>query len=160
MAGRSSPAKEDRRNAALPSVDYPFLILVLLLLAVGLTMLYSASAAQSEYDTGYTVSTKYLQKQAVCAGLGLLCMWLFSRIPAGFWYQYAWGLYGISILLLLSVLLFGQSVNGAQRWINIAGIQFQPSEIAKFTMILIFARLTRRYGPDALKFRYGVLGFG
>ena len=160
MAGHRLPAKEDRRKIALPSVDYPFLILVLLLLAVGLTMLYSASAAQSEYDTGYTVSTKYLQKQAVCAGLGLLCMWLFSRIPAGFWYKYAWTLYGVSILLLLSVLVFGQSVNGAQRWINIAGIQFQPSEIAKFTMILVFARLTRRYGPDARKFRYGVLGFG
>ena len=160
MAGRLQPAKEDRRRNALPSVDYPFLILVLLLLAVGLTMLYSASAAQSEYDTGYTVSTKYLQKQALCAGLGLVCMWFFSRIPVGFWYRYAWPLYGVSILLLLSVLVFGQSVNGAQRWINIAGIQFQPSEIAKFTMILIFARLTRRYGPDARKFRYGVLGFG
>ena len=160
MAGRFLPAKEYRRENALPSVDYPFLILVLLLLAVGLTMLYSASAAQSEYDTGYAVSTKYLQKQAVCAGLGLLCMWLFSRIPAGFWYKYAWSLYGVSILLLLLVLVFGQSVNGAQRWINIAGIQFQPSEIAKFTMILVFARLTRRYGPDARKFQYGVLGFG
>ena len=160
MAGRFLPAKEDRRRNALPSVDYPFLILVLLLLAVGLTMLYSASAAQSEYDTGYTVSTKYLQKQALCAGLGLVCMCFFSRIPVGFWYKYAWSLYGVSILLLLSVLVFGQSVNGAQRWINIAGIQFQPSEIAKFTMILIFARLTRRYGPDARKFRYGVLGFG
>ena len=154
------PAKEDRRVKALPSVDYPFLILILLLLGVGLVMLYSASAAQSEYDTGYTISTKYLQKQAVCAGLGLVCMWCFSRIPAGFWYKYAWPLYGVSIVLLLSVLVVGQSVNGARRWINIAGIQFQPSEIAKFTQILLFARLTRKYGPDARKFRYGVLGFG
>ena len=160
MAGRFLPAKEDRRKNALPSVDYPFLILLLMLLSVGLTMLYSASAAQSQYDTGYTISTKYLQKQAVCAGLGLLCMWAFSRIPAQVWYRLAWPLYGISILLLLSVLVFGQSVNGARRWINIAGIQFQPSEIAKFTMILLFARLTRRYGPDARRFRYGVLGFG
>ena len=160
MAGRFLPAKEDRRKNALPSVDYPFLILLLMLLAVGLTMLYSASSAQSQYDTGYTISTKYLQKQAVCAGLGLLCMWAFSRIPAQVWYRLAWPLYGVSILLLLSVLVFGQSVNGARRWINIAGIQFQPSEIAKFTMILLFARLTRRYGPDARKFRYGVLGFG
>ena len=160
MAGRLLPAKEDRRKNALPSVDYPFLILLLMLLSVGLTMLYSASAAQSQYDTGYTISTKYLQKQAVCAGLGLLCMWAFSRIPAQVWYRLAWPLYGISILLLLSVLVFGQSVNGARRWINIAGIQFQPSEISKFTMILLFARLTRRYGPDARKFRYGVLGFG
>ena len=160
MAGRLLPAKEDRRENALPSVDYPFLILLLILLVVGLVMLYSASSAQSQYDTGYTISTKYLQKQAVCAGLGLLCMWAFSRIPAQVWYRLAWPLYGVSILLLLSVLVFGQSVNGARRWINIAGIQFQPSEIAKFTMILLFARLTRRYGPDARKFRYGVLGFG
>jgi cell division protein FtsW len=160
MGGQRKPAKEDRRITALPSVDYPFLILLLLLLAVGLIMLYSASAAQSLYDTGYRISTRYLQKQAVCGALGLVCMWFFSRIPASFWYRMAWPLYGISILLLLSVLVFGQSVNGARRWINIAGLQFQPSEVAKFTMILMFARLTRRYGPDARKFRYGVLGFG
>ena len=160
MGGQRKSAKEDRRIAALPSVDYPFLILLLLLLAVGLIMLYSASAAQSLYDTGYRISTRYLQKQAVCGALGLVCMWFFSRIPARFWYRMAWPLYGVSILLLLSVLVFGQSVNGARRWINIAGLQFQPSEVAKFTMILMFARLTRRYGPDARKFRYGVLGFG
>lgn len=154
-------AKEDRRRfAAGEHVDIPFLILVLLLLAVGLIMLYSASSAQSEYDTGYTISTKYLQKQAVCAGIGLLCMYAFSRIPADFWLKFAWPLYGISIVLLLLVLVVGESVNGARRWINIAGIQFQPSEIAKFTMIVLFAKLTRLFGGDAKKFRYGVLGFG
>ncbi len=152
--------KEDRRNEALPSVDLPFLLLVLLLLIVGLTMLYSASAAQSEYDTGYASATKYLQKQAVCALLGLGCMYLFSRLPAGFWYGLAWPVYGVSIVLLLLVLLVGESVNGARRWINIAGIQFQPSEIAKFSMILLLARLTKHFGTDAKKFRYGVLGFG
>ena len=154
-------AKEDRRRIpAGEHVDIPFLLLVILLLTVGLIMLYSASSAQSEYDTSYTISTKYLQKQAVCAGLGILCMAAFSRIPAQFWFKFAWPLYGISILLLLLVLFAGESVNGARRWINIAGIQFQPSEIAKFTMIVLFAKLTRGYGADAKKFRYGVLGFG
>ena len=154
-------AKEERRRIpAGEKVDRPFLILVLLLLAVGLIMLYSASSAQSQYDTGYTISTKYLQKQAVCALIGLVCMAIFSRIPAQFWLKWAWPLYGISILLLLSVLVIGESVNGARRWINIAGLQFQPSEIAKFTMILLFARLTKGFGADAEKFRYGVLGFG
>ncbi len=154
-------AKEERRRfSAGEKVDTPFLILVLLLLAVGLIMLYSASSAQSEYDTGYTISTKYLQKQAVCAAIGLVCMAAFSRIPAAVWLKFAWPLYGISIVLLLSVLVVGESVNGARRWINIAGLQFQPSEIAKFTMILLFARLTKGFGPDARKFRYGVLGFG
>ena len=160
-ADRHLHAKEDRRRfAAGEGVDIPFLILVLLLLAVGLIMLYSASFAQSEYDTGYTQSTKYLYKQAVCAGIGLVCMVFFSRIPAEIWYRLAWPLYGVSIVLLLSVLVAGESVNGARRWINIAGLQFQPSEIAKFTMIVLFARLTRLFGTDAAKFRYGVLGFG
>ena len=161
-AERTLYAKENRRllMRAETSVDFPYLILLLLLLAVGLTMLYSASYAQSEYDSGYTVSTRYLQKQAVCAALGLGCMAVFSRIPARVWLRLAWPLYGISIVLLLSVLVIGEEVNGARRWINLAGLQFQPSEIAKFTMILMFARLTKGFGPDAKQFRYGVLGFG
>lgn len=159
---RTLHAKEDRRlkNRVGERVDIPFLLLVLLLLAVGLIMLYSASFAQSEYDTRYEISTKYLQKQGVCAVLGLLCMWGFSRIPADFWMRWAWAVYGISIALLLSVLVVGQSVNGARRWINIAGIQFQPSEIAKFAMIVLFARLTKLFGSSAKDFRHGVLGFG
>ncbi len=160
-AGKALYAKEERRrNSAGEKVDIPFLILVLLLLMVGLIMLYSASSAQSEYDTGYEISTKYLQKQAACAVIGLVCMAVFSRIPAEVWLKLAWWLYAVSIVLLLSVLVIGESVNGAKRWINIAGLQFQPSEIAKFTMILLFAKLTKDFGPDSKKFRYGVLGFG
>ena len=147
-------------NSTGDKIDYPFLIILLVLLAVGLTMLYSASSAQSQYDTGYTVSTRYLQKQGICALIGLLAMVVLSRFPADFWYRTAWPVYGISIALLLSVLLFGESVNGAKRWINIAGLQFQPSEIAKFTLIVLFARLTRGFGQRAKEFRYGVLGFG
>ena len=161
--GKALHAKEERRllfGRREDAVDYPFLFLVLLLLTVGLTMLYSASYAQSEYDTGYAISTKYLQKQGACALIGLAAMFFFSRIPVRFWYRLAWPLYGVSIVLLLSVLVIGQEVNGAKRWINLAGIQFQPSEVAKFTMILLFARLTRCYGQDAKQFRYGVLGFG
>ena len=161
MAAGILRAKENRRRIpAEGNVDYIFLVLVLLALIVGLTMLYSASSAQSQYDTGYRSSTRYLQKQAICAAIGLLAMAAFSRIPAMFWYRLAWPLYGLSIVLLLSVLVVGQSVNGAKRWINLGGIQFQPSEVAKFTMILIFARLTRNYGARTEKFRFGVLGFG
>ena len=159
-AERNLYAKEDRRLRTVKQVDIPFLLLVLLLLAVGLTMLYSASYAQSRYDTSYVSSTRYLQKQGLCAAIGLVCMWLFSRIPAKLWMRLAWPVYGLSIGLLLLVLVMGQSVNGARRWINIAGIQFQPSEIAKFAVILLFARLTRLFGSRTREFRYGVLGFG
>ena len=156
-------AKEDRSPGYAresDKADGVFLALLLILLTVGLVMLYSASCAQSDYDTGYTSSTRYLQKQAVCAAIGLLAMAVLSRIPAVLWQRLSWPLYGVTIVLLLSVLLVGESVNGARRWINIAGIQFQPSEIAKFTMIVLFARLTRSFGPAVGEFRYGVLGFG
>ena len=156
-------AKENRPAGALrrgEQVDLPFLILMLLLLTVGLIMLYSASFAQSEYDTGYISSTRYFQKQAVCAAIGLAAFLFFSRIPARAWFRLAWPMYALSIVLLLSVLVVGEEVNGARRWINVAGLQFQPSEIAKFTLILLFARLTRSFGSDAKKFRFGVLGFG
>ncbi len=141
-------------------VDIWFLVLLMLLLGIGLLMLYSASSAQSAYDTGYTDTTKYLVKQGICAVIGLVAMFFCSRISADFWLKMAWPLYMISIVLLLSVLLFGTSVNGAKRWISIGGLQFQPSEIAKFTMILLFARLTKGFGPSVKDFRQGVLGFG
>ena len=64
--------KDDR----LKAVDVPFLLILLTLLTVGLVMLYSASSAQSAYDTGYTDTTRYLQKQAVCALIGLGAMQL------------------------------------------------------------------------------------
>ena len=155
-------AKDDRRRKfrAAEGVDLPFLALLLILLTVGLGMLYSASYAQSQYDTSYTSSTRYFQKQAACALIGLGAMYVLSRIGPGFWYKWAWVLYGLSIGLLLLVLLFGQSVNGAKRWVSIAGLQFQPSEIAKFALVVLFARLTRGFGTETHRFRYGVLGFG
>lgn len=162
-AGRTLYAKENRRLKGFragETVDIPFLTILLVLLCVGLIMLYSASYAQSEYDTGYTVSTRYLQKQGVCAVIGLVAMVILSKIPPEFWFKAAWPLYAVSIILLLSVLLVGESVNGARRWINIAGLQFQPSEIAKFTLIVLFARLTKGFGTSARQFQYGVAGFG
>jgi len=156
-------AKEERclgTHQTGEGVDTVFLLLLILLLAVGLAMLYSASYAQSEYDTGYQSTTRYLQKQGICGLIGILGMLFLSRLPAEVWLKWAWPLYGLTIALLLSVLVFGQSVNGAKRWISIAGLQFQPSEIAKFTLIVLFARLTKGFDKEARKFRYGILGFG
>ena len=152
-------AKDNPARRRVNSVDPVFLILVLVLLMLGLAMLWSASFPQSEFDSGYTESTRYLRKQMLCALLGLGAMAVFSRIEAFRWQAFAWQIYAVAIVLLLAVLVVGQSVNGAKRWVSIAGIQFQPSEIAKFAVILVFARLSREYGPRAAEFRYGVLGF-
>ena len=160
MEKRLFHAKEDPARLRENGVDPIFLILVLALLTLGLLMLWSASSAQSQFDSNYTTSTRYLKKQAICALLGLGCMAFFSRTPVEAWRKFAWHIYGTAIVLLLAVLVMGRSVNGARRWISIGGIQFQPSEIAKFAVILVFARLSREFGPRAEEFRYGVAGFG
>ena len=152
--------KEDPSHGRDNGPDPVFLMLVLVLLTVGLVMLWSASAAQSEYDSGYTTSIRYFSKQAICALLGLVCMWLFSRIDVSLWRRFTVHIYVAAIVLLLLVLVAGQSVNGAKRWISIAGIQFQPSEVAKFAMILMLSRLSVSFGERAGEFRYGILGFG
>ena len=160
-SGRSSSyAKDDAALRRQEGVDPVFTWLTLILLALGLLMLYSASSAQSMYDTLYTSSTKYFQKQAICAVLGLGVMAVFSRIDPGFWQKMTWTVYVIAIVLLLAVLVVGQSVNGAKRWINIGGLQFQPSEIAKFAVILAFSRLSCEFGTQTETFKYGVMGFG
>ena len=102
LENRLFHAKEDPAASRENSVDPVFLILVLVLLTIGLVMLWSASFPQSEYDSNYTTSTRYLQKQALCAVLGLGCMAAFSRIPAGLWRRFAWHIYGGAIVLLLS----------------------------------------------------------
>ena len=163
MQRRSLYAKEDRPSLHLradATIDVPFFVILLVLLGLGLLMLYSASCVQSSYDSGNRTTTLYLRKQALCAAVGLVAFLLFSRIPSSVWFRSCWILYAGSILLLMGVLVLGQEVNGAKRWISIGGIQFQPSELAKFTMILVIARLTREYGPRAKRFRFGVLGFG
>ena len=85
--------KEDPVSRRENSVDPVFLMLLLALLALGLLMLWSASLPQSEFDSGYTESTRYLKKQALCALLGLGCMALFSRVPVAFWRKNAWQIY-------------------------------------------------------------------
>ena len=160
MEKRLFHAKEDPARLRENGVDPIFLILVLALLTLGLLMLWSASSAQSQFDSNYTTSTRYLKKQAICALLGLGCMAFFSRTPVEVWRKFAWHIYGTAIVLLLAELVMGRSVNGARRWISIGGILFQPSEIAKFAVILVFARLSREFGPRAEEFRYGVAGFG
>lgn len=160
MGRKPSYANEDPALDRAGKADPIFLAAVLMLLGVGLLMLFSASSAQSQFDTGYTMSVKYLQKQAVCAVLGLVCMAAFSRIPAEVWHRWTVWIYWGAIGLLLLVLVAGRSANGAKRWISVGGIQFQPSELAKFAMILMLARLSRRFGHRAAEFRCGIVGYG
>jgi cell division protein FtsW len=114
----------------------------LLLLALGLVIVLSASTAWQLENGGSVYST--FEKQVLGAVLGLAVMWLAARTPIRLFRMCAYPLLAGSVLGLVLVLLVGPKVAGVERWINIAGFQVQPSEFAKLALVLWGADLLAR----------------
>ncbi|WP_243423954.1 FtsW/RodA/SpoVE family cell cycle protein [Gemmiger formicilis] len=154
---RLRSVKERLFPAGLPGMDLPFFLLVLTLLCFGLVMLYSASCAVGQYrfDDPYT----YIRPQLIFALVGLAALWVASRLDYHILHAWAWPLFGLSLVLLV-VVLFMPEYNGCRRWIVIPGLgTLQPSEIAKFSVIVLFSHLISLNHPKMKSFSVGVLPF-
>ena len=139
-------------------MDLPFLVLVLALVAFGLVMLFSASYAVALYRRGDAYA--YIRPQLLYAALGLAAMWLASRVDYHLYHKLAWPVLGVS-LVLLTVVLFMPEYNGCKRWLVIPGVgTLQPSEIAKFAVVLAFAHIISLNASRMGSFAVGVLPFG
>ncbi len=123
------------RSRRLTSVDLPFLVGVLLLLAIGLATLYSAGYAKALQKTGN--SYYYISRQGVFAAIGLVGMTGLSWIPYKFYKKIAPVFYGVCVVLLGAVLFL--SNDSEKRWLYIGSFQFQPSEFAKVAVIILLA---------------------
>lgn len=122
-------------------LDLTFLFLLLILLTLGLVMLFSASYAYSlEY---YGTSYKFISRQAPIAVVGIIIMLIVSRIDYHFWRKFAWLFYAVSMVMLVVLLILPPMISGmdVKRWIVIGPVNFQPSEVAKFAIILLFSSL-------------------
>lgn len=120
-------------------VDPVFLSLTLILLIIGLIMLFSASYAYSY--TYFGTSYKFFFKQLFFAVVGVVAMFALSKIDYHKFRKFAVIAYVVSLGLLALVLAL-PAVAGVHRWISIPGIgQFQPSEIGKFSIVLLFSHL-------------------
>jgi rod shape determining protein RodA len=120
----------DRR--LLHSFGWSLFLMTLAFVALSLINLYSAS-----YQTGLG----YFKKQAVWVCIGIVAMVLVSFVNNKLIKRYSLYIYGVSILLLISVLVFGKEVSGSRSWLTIGNFAtIQPSEIAKIPMILAIAR--------------------
>ena len=111
------------------------------IIVFGLVMLFSAS-----YTTGYLRfgdSLHYIKSQVLCLGLGLMAMILFSYIDHRFLRKMVLPGYFV-VLVLLVLVLFSTPLNGCRRWLRMAGMTVQVSEIAKFEMILLTAHLAAK----------------
>ena len=158
------PEGRGQRGARLPEraahgpFDLPFVLLVVLISAVGLVMMFSASYASAHrYQQS---ATHFFFRQGLFLLLGLAAMYLISQ----FNYQYLRALsipiMVTAMVLLVLVLFIGTKLNGARRWIYIGeAFNFQPSEIAKIAVIILFSAMICTYGERMKKFRHGILPF-
>jgi cell division protein FtsW len=126
-----------------PLASYYLIVgITVLLLVLGLAMVLSTSSA-SQLDSGSPPYAVF-QKQLLGAAVGLPLMWLVSKSPPALFRALAYPLLAVSLLGLVLVLAVGQTVDGAERWIQVAGIQLQPSEFAKLAFLLWGADLLAR----------------
>ena len=139
------------------TIDYPFLIIFLLLLTIGLVMVFSSSYAAAYYDN--LPSTYYFFRQGIFAIGGVAVMFFFSYIDYRRWRAFSPALMVVSIVLLILVLIIGVGNYGEKRWINLGFTTFQPSELAKVAVIFFFSSLISVYPEKMRTFRYGVLPF-
>ncbi|HZK84888.1 MAG TPA: rod shape-determining protein RodA [Desulfosporosinus sp.] len=123
----------DRRT--LKNLDFLFILITVLLLMASLIILSTASINVLKSEPLH-----YVKSQAVWIIIGICVATVFAVIDYEKWRTYRWWIYGFNITLLLAVILFGEEVNGATRWILTPfGFNIQPSEFAKIFIILTLA---------------------
>jgi cell division protein FtsW len=124
-------------------------LVTLALTAFGLVMVYSATSARAADGNGQPMY--YLTRQAMFAAIGLVALIAAARTPYSLWRRIAPSLVLVSLILLTGVLLLGQRVNGARRWVPLGPFAFQPSEVAKLALAAwVAAYLARRNVPRSL----------
>lgn len=111
-------------------INWPLVVLVTAVASVGFLMLYSI--AGGNLDT-------WARPQMERFGVGLVLMFIVAMVPIWFWRNMAGLAYIVSFLLLIVVELFGEVGMGAQRWIDLGFIRLQPSEMMKFTLVMMLA---------------------
>jgi rod shape determining protein RodA len=123
-------------------IDFALLMTLLVLCAVGLFILFSASEK----------SLFYVKRQAVIMFVGFLGMMVAAQFPVRFWERWAFLLYTIAVLSLMAVMLFGVEAKGATRWLDLGITRFQPSEITKIAVpMMVSAYLGKRFIPPTFK---------
>ncbi|HEY8965606.1 MAG TPA: putative lipid II flippase FtsW [Candidatus Methylacidiphilales bacterium] len=129
---------------------YLLLVVTLCLITLGVVMLFSISGTRAAEGAGTATVYGALRKQAVWIVIGTVSCALFSRIDYHRYVAKAPWVWAGSILLLLMVFVphLGKKVKGSWRWIEVAGMTFQPSELVKLAVVVFlswwFARYQRR----------------
>ena len=153
----SSTAELDSVRRVRGGMDTTFLMIVILLLCYGSVMVFSSSYAFAEQNFGNSLF--FVKKQSLWAAIGVVAMFICSKIDYRVLRKFAIPIFAASYLLLWCVFVPGlsYSAKGATRWVNLGPFSFQPSDIMKFAIVLIFALYISCYAEKTHKFKYGIL---
>ena len=142
--------KKDKKvvNTSQKPFDFTLCIIIFLLLSLGIVMVLSASAPSSLSTTGNSYT--YVVKQAVFAIIGIVLMFIISKIDYRIYKNFYKIAYIASIIALISVAIpgIGVSVKGATRWVDLGFGSFQPSELAKIGLIVFYAGYLTEHKND------------
>lgn len=139
-----SPSKSKRDSILVKGdFDRPLFVIIILLLCFGSVMVFSASYAYAYAQ--YGDSSYFIRRQLVFAGVGIATMLFVSKLHYKLIHRFAPWIFIISLLLLGLVLIIGTAEDEAKRWLNFKIFSFQPSEIAKFALVLAIAWFAHKY---------------
>jgi rod shape determining protein RodA len=111
-------------------LNWPLIILITAVASVGILMLWSI--AGGDFDV-------WARRQAQVFAFGMVLLLIVAMVPIWFWRSMAGIAYGVAFLMLIYVEFRGETNMGAQRWIDFGFLQFQPSEMMKFTLVMLLA---------------------
>ena len=136
-------------------IDMPFILIIFVLLAIGITMMFSASYPVAFYEIGD--SYYYLKRQLIFAVIGLVIMIAVSFVDYHYYHKFAAVILGVSYFALMLVLVLPSQAGGVHRWIGVGAFGIQASEISKFAIILFMAHWGSRYYDRMDTLKFGVL---
>lgn len=142
---------QGKKDSLFGSVDRVAMTLYLLLVAVGVVAVFSASWVEDSENV-LSFSHNYI-KQIVWLGISLVVGVVILLLDRSLWHKFAYFLYGAAILALLATLAFGRTVNGAKAWFEFGPIRLQTMEFAKIAIALATARLMSEFGFSISSFK-------
>ena len=154
------PSAPARAHAPRAPIDMIFFWCVVLLLAIGLVMVYSASIAMSEAEkSSANRASFYMTRHAVYMVVSVVAAWLVFQLPMALWQRASPFLFMAGGLLLVLVLIpgIGREVNGSRRWIPLGIMTMQPSELMKLLTVIYAADYTVRKAAFMDDFKKGFL---
>jgi cell division protein FtsW len=140
--GAAGRTRITAQSSGLPGFDQALVWVTVALLMWGLVMVYSASIAMPDNPRfARYAHTHFLTRHVVSLAFAFIAALIAFQIPLSSWEKLAPWLFVVSLVLLILVLIpfIGKGVNGARRWIAFSFVTFQPSELAKFTVLLYAA---------------------